>query len=86
LKNSLEWLQVVHARTGRQPFIYTNDAALTWMVNDRQTLAGYPLWIAAYTNTPPRVTTPWKEYRVWQYSATGKVLGINGDVDLDVWS
>ena len=38
----------------------------------------YDLAIAHYANS-----TPWENKQIWQYSSTGKINGINGDVDLD---
>ena len=41
----------------------------------------YPIWVAHYTtNDKPSYDG---YYGIWQYSCTGKIDGINGDVDLD---
>lgn len=46
---------------------------------DTASLAAYPLWIADY-----RGYVGYKgSYTMWQYSSTGSVGGINGNVDLD---
>lgn len=46
----------------------------------------YPIWVANYTD-PPYPDTPESEYTgefiMWQYSCTGSVSGISGDVDLN---
>lgn len=44
-------------------------------------LAKYDLWLAAYRNTRP--TEP--KHGIWQYSGSGKVNGIAGNVDMN-WS
>jgi len=44
--------------------------------NDRK----YPEWLAHYTSA----TNYEGDYYMWQHSSTGKIDGINGDVDLDV--
>jgi GH25 family lysozyme M1 (1,4-beta-N-acetylmuramidase) len=44
--------------------------------NDRK----YPEWLAHYT----AATNYEGDYYMWQHSSTGKIDGINGDVDLDV--
>jgi GH25 family lysozyme M1 (1,4-beta-N-acetylmuramidase) len=31
----------------------------------------YPLWIAAYNTTAPRIPAPWKEWTFWQYTDNG---------------
>lgn len=46
---------------------------------DMSALAMYPLFIADYTGS---VTYP-GAYQMWQYSSTGRVAGIQGNVDLD---
>ena len=43
----------------------------------------YPVWLAVYsTGKRAGYSGP---YTFWQYSSKGKVSGISGDVDLDVW-
>lgn len=39
----------------------------------------YTKWVARYSTTPPAV----KNYDMWQYSSTGTVDGISGNVDLN---
>lgn len=39
----------------------------------------YTLWVARYGSKPTYV----KKYDMWQYSSTGRVSGISGNVDLD---
>jgi GH25 family lysozyme M1 (1,4-beta-N-acetylmuramidase) len=42
-------------------------------------LSAYPFFVADYTGS---VTYP-GAYQMWQYSSTGRVPGISGNVDLD---
>lgn len=52
-------------------------------------LAAYPLWIAVPNTTPGANTFdlgPWTRWTFQQYSWTGQVPGITGDVDLNVFS
>ena len=42
-------------------------------------LTKYAKWVARYGSSPQCVN----DYGIWQYSETGKVAGINGNVDLD---
>ncbi len=44
-------------------------------------LKSYKLWIARYTEDAEKVAK-YKPH-IWQYSSTGKVAGINGNVDID---
>ena len=41
----------------------------------------YPVWLAHYTTK----TDYAGEYIMWQMSNTGRIDGINGDVDIDVY-
>ncbi len=46
---------------------------------DMAKLSAYPFFVADYTGS---VTYP-GAYQMWQYSSTGRVPGISGNVDLD---
>ena len=65
---------------GYQPMIYFN-----WHQSenlyDLHTLEKYPFWLALYQD---RMTYPWK-VEMWQYTSSGRVPGINGPVDLNVY-
>lgn len=64
---------------GYTPMIYANKR---WTLTriDLTRLTSYDLWLAAYVDTPD---IPYL-FKMWQYSASGKVDGINGDVDLNI--
>ena len=49
---------------------------------DSSLLTKYDLWLANY-QTSPDLTKPPRDCGIWQYSNTGKVSGISGNVDLD---
>jgi lysozyme len=79
------WVERVRARLGVEPIIYTSPEF--W----RESVGGadftrQPLWLAHYTEECPRVPAPWTAWTYWQYSKTGRVAGIKGDVDLDVFA
>ena len=42
--------------------------------------AGYSIWCAKYSENKPNIAAP---YDVWQYTSSGKVDGINGNVDMN---
>lgn len=58
--------------------VYANP---DYLDNKFGNLKSYKLWIARYTDNVDKV----KDYNpvMWQYSSTGKVAGINGNVDID---
>lgn len=65
---------------GYQPMVYFN-----WSLSDRKLylneLEDYPFWLALYQD---RMTYPFR-VEMWQYTCTGRVPGINGDVDINVF-
>ena len=65
---------------GYQPMIYFNwhQSEKLYILND---LEEYPFWLALYQD---RMTYPWK-VEMWQYTDKGKVPGIQGNVDLNVY-
>lgn len=69
---------VEHA--GYRSMIYSN---MKWMAFtlDRDELSEYDFWYADYYDLPQ---CPY-DYEIWQYSESGSVPGINGNVDLNLW-
>ena len=65
---------------GYQPMFYHNTE-MGAMLLDLTQLTEYPKWFAGYNR---EFYWPY-EYDIWQYSETGRVNGINGNVDLDIW-
>ena len=65
---------------GYQPMVYFN-----WTQSEKlyylSELEDYPFWLALYQD---RMTYPWK-VEMWQYTNTGRVPGIPGDVDINVY-
>lgn len=66
-------------KAGYQPMIYGNIKWLAGKV-DLSELTDYDLWLAQYYEHP---LFPYA-FRMWQYSNTGSVAGIAGDVDLNI--
>jgi lysozyme len=92
-----EWLALVEEGTGKRPIIYTGK--YFWQDNvGSSEFADYPLWHAQYPNAcqPPAAPPPecgcaniadqWPDVFVWQYSSSGSVPGISGNVDLNVFN
>ncbi|TQS01387.1 GH25 family lysozyme [Paenibacillus ottowii] len=78
---ALAFLLELERLTGRKPIIYTGNA---FAANFNASLSGYPLWIARYSETRvPSDTVTWKRWDIWQYSDSGKVAGIKGNVDMN---
>lgn len=75
----LHYCKVIREK-GYEPMIYFN-----WHQSENlyylSELEDYPFWLALYQD---RMTYPWK-VEMWQYTCTGKVPGIQGDVDINVY-
>ena len=69
---------------GHYPMFYTFLSFVQSMrIPASSPLAHCSLWLADFTNTRPAPPAPWHEITIWQHSATGKVPGVDGSVDLD---
>ena len=64
---------------GFEPMFYHNTE-MGAMLLDLTKLTDYPKWFAGYNK---EFYWPY-EYSLWQYSETGRVSGIKGNVDLDL--
>ncbi len=65
---------------GFTPMIYFNWHQSNTLLYLNE-LEKYPFWLALYSN---RMTYPY-HVEMWQYTASGKVPGIQGDVDINVY-
>jgi GH25 family lysozyme M1 (1,4-beta-N-acetylmuramidase) len=77
-----DWLDTVEAATGRKAILYSYVSWFAAVGITEAKLADYPLFIASY-NQCATIPPPWTTAVFWQYSATGTVTGITGQVDLD---
>ncbi len=81
---SLQFLQELETQTGVRPVLYS-DSSNAGTVFDDDRLRRYPLWIAEYDVRRPDMENPWRRWSGWQYTDTGRVEGISGDVDRDLF-
>ena len=76
------WLSTVYDHFGVRPVLYTN------LKFYNRYLAGhfddYPLWIARYNEEEP-VLACGRDWQFWQYGNRGKLVGIDGYVDFNVF-
>lgn len=65
--------------TGKPLVLYSNSytARTIW----EGEITKYPLWIAEYEVSKPRLDVNWNTYYGWQYTDMGVINGINGYVD-----
>ena len=65
---------------GFDPMVYFNWTQASRMIYLSE-LEDYPFWLALYQD---RMTFPFR-VEMWQYTSEGKVPGIEGDVDINVY-
>lgn len=68
------------AQAGYSPMVYFNSYA-GYVKYDLSEIMEYPFWFAQYKEQPDF----YYNFQMWQYTSSGKVTGIDGNVDLDVW-
>ncbi len=77
------WLTIVEKAYGVRPIIYTNQD----FYHDH--LQGYfdeyPLWIARYNKRKSPALKGKQQWTFWQYGNRGRLDGINGNVDFNVF-
>jgi GH25 family lysozyme M1 (1,4-beta-N-acetylmuramidase) len=77
------FLTTVESLTGRTPIVYVSPAFWEHYLGNSTAFTRYPLWIAHYGVTAPRVPGGWGRYTFWQRTSSGQVDGIAGDVDMN---
>jgi lysozyme len=75
-----EWLNEVEDYSGRCPWIYTMPA---WWPHPSDVFSRFPLWVAHWGVSAPRVPAPWTDWIVWQ-TGSGLVPGCHGPIDQNV--
>jgi lysozyme len=81
-----DWLAAVRERLGCRPVVYLNRSLRDGHDWTPVVAAGSGLWLACYDgSTDPVPSGDWPALAMKQYSRTGSVPGIGGDVDLDVF-
>ena len=79
------WIAAVEADplfAGRKTIIYTT--ARFWAtLGDPVGFGDHPLWVADYSQDPPRMPKGWASYAFFQKSQDGTVNGIAGKIDSD---
>lgn len=73
------FLETIHG-AGYRSMLYFNRRQAQYHM-DISALKDYEFWLAAYTD---RMDFPYK-INMWQYTNTGRVPGIEGDVDINVY-
>ena len=76
------WIEVVERRTGARPLLYVNQRFVKKYLDLAPDLKqNYLIWIARYGEYKPDL-----HLAIWQLSADGRVRGIFGEVDINVFN
>ena len=76
------WLTTVESISGARPLLYVNQRFVNKYLNQAPDLkTGYHFWIARYGEYKPDI-----HLALWQLSSDGRVAGIRGHVDLNVFN
>lgn len=79
------WVDRVRDKLGVEPIVYTGPDFWRHRVGGAD-FTRQPLWIAHYTTTCPTVPPQWTRWTFWQHTDNGRVSGIDGPVDFDVFA
>ena len=81
-RNIRVWLQAVEKRCKVKPILYINQRFVNNYLPDApDIMRSYKIWIARYGEYKPGV-----KLAVWQLSPDGRVKGITGEVDINVFN
>lgn len=83
----LDFYNTYKARTGRDVVIYTSPSWWNTCTGGWSGMSALsPLWVANWTTGTPSIPSGFPYYTVWQYTSTGAVNGVSGNVDRDRFS
>ncbi|MGM0626049.1 MAG: glycoside hydrolase family 25 protein [Bacteroidota bacterium] len=80
----LRWLEIVEAHYGVQPIIYTYYKFYLGHLAEDERFEKYVFWLARY-GQQEKLVAPGVDWAFWQFTQTGILPGVAGDVDLNVF-
>lgn len=82
-REARQFLDILERHYGQRPIVYTTPEF--WRETGIGKLRGTEFWLRSTAKTPRQVY-PRQTWSFWQYSGTGLVPGISGEVDLNAFS
>ncbi len=79
---AIEWLDAVELHYGVKPIIYSSYRFRRDILDDSR-FSTYPFWMAHYYVSTPATDIKW---HFWQHTDCGKLDGISGSVDCNVFN
>ncbi|MEO7093191.1 MAG: GH25 family lysozyme [Polyangiales bacterium] len=77
------WIDHVTGAIGKRPIVYTGYYFWRDQVGAPDQTDS-PLWHAQYSTVAcPNIAPPWQDWAFWQYTSSGSVNGIAGNVDMN---
>lgn len=81
-REALAWMRIVERRHGKRPVLYVGQQFVNkHLPNAPQALRNYDVWIARYSEFKPFI-----HLLHWQLTPYGRVKGIHGEVDINVFN
>lgn len=82
-----DWIKTfankVKQGTGKDPIIYASTGFWSKCTGNTDKFKDMPLWLASYGVDNPKIPSGWDKYTFWQYSDSGSIPGISGQVDVN---
>lgn len=75
------YMQELETQTNCKPVVYADTSAASSVFYGA--ITEYPLWVAQYEVEAPTPNGNWNTWQGWQYTSSGSVNGIEGNVDKD---
>jgi GH25 family lysozyme M1 (1,4-beta-N-acetylmuramidase) len=76
----------VQRRIGRPPVIYSRASWWNQCTGSSTAFGANPLWVASFGTSNPVLPTGWNSWTFWQWTSTGIVPGITGNVDISYFA
>lgn len=78
---AVAYMDEVKRLSGKEVVVYSNTYDAKYVFNNK--VAEEPLWVAQYGVNEPQDNGNWRNWIGYQYSSSGRISGISGNVDLD---
>ncbi len=77
------FLKILEKHYGKRPIIYT--APVFYEENLKGSFRNYSFWLRSVI-AHPRVKYPKRRWMFWQYTGTGRIDGVKGNIDINVFN
>ncbi len=78
--NLQRFLDGLEAHYGVKSIVYTGEKFANQYLTG---FGAYPLWLAEYQVDQPKIPSGWQNWTFWQWSQSGQVNGVKGNLDMD---